>query len=394
MGLLTHQYLDERMLKGLSTYKYKASGYTWLDDLHNPMWNWIVEHLFPMWLAPNLVTLTGVLFIIGSHVLLAWHAPFMNGSEAPPWVHIFAGLSIIAYVNLDCMDGKQARRTGSSSPLGQLFDHGCDALAVGLILINVATSVGLTCGPHLTIMSFAAMVTWVLAQWEEYHTGMMLYGNGYFGVIEANYALASVPIISGFAGVGLWQRPLHELLPFAPPAALADVNLMWGVFYIAVTCMSIQIIGQCVRVFAAAGTLDAAEAGHKDLGTLNAVKHLLLLVVFFALAYMFLQQPAHGGSYHCRALLLCVNLSYSVVATQLIMAHMAKEAFTPSWVPFAGLVFGVVNAEVDFVHGESLAYGMAAGVAALYLHYVVNVVNQVCAYLGIRCLVLNGKKAE
>lgn len=30
----------------------------------------------------------------------------------------------------DCMDGKQARRTGSSSPLGQLFDHGCDAFVL------------------------------------------------------------------------------------------------------------------------------------------------------------------------------------------------------------------------------------------------------------------------
>jgi len=27
----------------------------------------------------------------------------------------------------DNMDGKQARRTGTSSPLGMLFDHGCDA---------------------------------------------------------------------------------------------------------------------------------------------------------------------------------------------------------------------------------------------------------------------------
>jgi ethanolaminephosphotransferase len=26
------------------------------------------------------------------------------------------------------VDGKQARRTNSSSPLGQLFDHGCDAI--------------------------------------------------------------------------------------------------------------------------------------------------------------------------------------------------------------------------------------------------------------------------
>ena len=30
---------------------------------------------------------------------------------------------------LDSSDGKQARKTGSSSPLGMLLDHGCDAVA-------------------------------------------------------------------------------------------------------------------------------------------------------------------------------------------------------------------------------------------------------------------------
>jgi len=30
------------------------------------------------------------------------------------------------------MDGKQARKTGNSSPLGMLFDHGCDALTMTL----------------------------------------------------------------------------------------------------------------------------------------------------------------------------------------------------------------------------------------------------------------------
>ena len=33
---------------------------------------------------------------------------------------------------LDEMDGKQARRTGNSSPLGLLFDHGCDAFNAGI----------------------------------------------------------------------------------------------------------------------------------------------------------------------------------------------------------------------------------------------------------------------
>lgn len=30
---------------------------------------------------------------------------------------------------LDALDGKQARRTGSSSSFGELFDHGCDAVS-------------------------------------------------------------------------------------------------------------------------------------------------------------------------------------------------------------------------------------------------------------------------
>jgi hypothetical protein len=51
------------------------------------------------------------------------HAPSLVG-EAPRWLYLATAASVVAYVNLDCMDGKQARRTGSSSPLGQLFDHG------------------------------------------------------------------------------------------------------------------------------------------------------------------------------------------------------------------------------------------------------------------------------
>lgn len=43
---------------------------------------------------------------------------------APWWVYFLCGFAVLAYLHLDCLDGKQARRTKSSSPLGQLFDHG------------------------------------------------------------------------------------------------------------------------------------------------------------------------------------------------------------------------------------------------------------------------------
>jgi len=35
------------------------------------------------------------------------------------------------YQSLDAIDGKQARRTGTSNPLGELFDHGCDSISTG-----------------------------------------------------------------------------------------------------------------------------------------------------------------------------------------------------------------------------------------------------------------------
>jgi hypothetical protein len=32
-------FLSARALTGLSSYKYKPSGYTLLDDIHQPFWN-------------------------------------------------------------------------------------------------------------------------------------------------------------------------------------------------------------------------------------------------------------------------------------------------------------------------------------------------------------------
>jgi len=50
-----------------------------------------------------------------------------NEGNIPGWFAIWMGVAQCIYATLDNCDGKQARRTGSSSPMGMLFDHGCDA---------------------------------------------------------------------------------------------------------------------------------------------------------------------------------------------------------------------------------------------------------------------------
>lgn len=46
-----------------------------------------------------------------------------------PWACLLTAIGLFLFQTLDAIDGKQARRTGSSSPLGQLFDHGLDGIS-------------------------------------------------------------------------------------------------------------------------------------------------------------------------------------------------------------------------------------------------------------------------
>ena len=55
--------------------------------------------------------------------------------EIPSWTFFFAAFCIFVYINMDAIDGKQARRTGASSPLGQLFDHGCDSFSLTFFIL-------------------------------------------------------------------------------------------------------------------------------------------------------------------------------------------------------------------------------------------------------------------
>jgi len=50
---------------------------------------------------------------------------------------------VFTYQNLDNVDGKQARRTGNSTPLGMLFDHGCDAFGLIFLCLGVGRVIGL-----------------------------------------------------------------------------------------------------------------------------------------------------------------------------------------------------------------------------------------------------------
>lgn len=76
------------------------------------------------------------------------------------------------------------------------------------------------------------------------------------------------------------------------------------------------------------------------------------------------------------------------------MDHMAKEPFEPAWWPLAALGAGIANsAGGDGASGlvappPAFDAAVLALVAAGYLHYVLGVISETCAYLEIQCLTI------
>uniref|UniRef100_A0A8C2ANF8 Cholinephosphotransferase 1 n=1 Tax=Cyprinus carpio TaxID=7962 RepID=A0A8C2ANF8_CYPCA len=122
---LPEQPLSAVQLKRLEEHKYSAAGRSLFEPPCQIYWNWLVQQI-PTWVAPNTLTIIGLLINILTTVILVYYSPTAT-EEAPGWAFFLSALGLFIYQSLDAIDGKQARRTNSSSALGELFDHGCDA---------------------------------------------------------------------------------------------------------------------------------------------------------------------------------------------------------------------------------------------------------------------------
>lgn len=88
--------------------------------------------LLPDSVAPNTLTLLGFVHAIIPPIMMYTLFGCQLMGDLPNWFILLQAYAYLVYRFLDEADGKQARRTGNSSPLGLIFDHGCDCFAVGL----------------------------------------------------------------------------------------------------------------------------------------------------------------------------------------------------------------------------------------------------------------------
>jgi phosphatidylglycerophosphate synthase len=117
------------------------------------------------------------------------------------------------YQTMDAIDGKQARRTNTSSPLGQLFDHGCDAIVAAVLIHHLCSAVGLAGTLYHPLILVLGLSVFYLAQYEETVTGTLRTNVGQIGVTEAQVLAISVHLLVAASGTGIFLRSLASFMP-------------------------------------------------------------------------------------------------------------------------------------------------------------------------------------
>jgi phosphatidylglycerophosphate synthase len=84
-----------------------------------------------------MVTLIGVGWLITGIILLVCYDVTLS-KVLPNWIYLYFAFTAFLAQTFDAIDGKHARNTKRSSPLGQLMDHGCDSFSNSFQIIMLA----------------------------------------------------------------------------------------------------------------------------------------------------------------------------------------------------------------------------------------------------------------
>lgn len=194
----------------LHTYQYSGGDSSPVYQyILSPLAQSCVDCFIPLWCAPNLVTLLGLAASLVSLSFTLYYDPLLEG-KGPRWLNLLTGACIFTYQTFDNMDGKQARKTKSSSPLGMLFDHGCDAINAGMMPIAMAAVFGVGWTSKIFMVLWSAYIPFYFQTWEEYYIGTMILPS-FNGPTEGLLMAIGMCIITYYTGSAWW----HEVRSFS-----------------------------------------------------------------------------------------------------------------------------------------------------------------------------------
>ncbi|XP_015039908.1 cholinephosphotransferase 1 isoform X1 [Drosophila persimilis] len=300
--------LSAQQLRKLSEHKYSCFSASLLDPLLQPWWNWLVSQT-PLWLAPNLITIVGLILNIVTTLILICYSP--NGVEAPPrWTCALCALGLFVYQSLDSIDGKQARRTNTSSPLGELFDHGCDSISTVFVALSACISCQLGHYPNwLFFQCFCAIALFYCAHWQTYVSGTMRFGR--IDVTEAQFSIIAIHLVSAILGPEFWLTKI----------GIGDIQLWYGPAITTIVCGLLSL----TYVFSVIKAGGVGKNGSTVAGTSVLSPSIPLTLVVLPALIIAQKSPENLFTEHASVYIMAFGMVAAKITNKLVIAHMTKS---------------------------------------------------------------------
>ncbi len=322
------------------------------------IWWTPVSNLVPSWMAPNLITFIGFVVTLSNIPLMVYYNPYFD-KALPSWVLAYAGFTVFFYLTMDAIDGMQARKTKSSSPLGQLFDHGCDCAITTVFAILMTNALGLH-GSSLYVIAFVVgvQVTFFLSQWEEKYTGVCRTSvGGLFGVTEAQMMLCSQMFISA------WNPDIVNMIVYNNLTYTECYMIFYFSFMVLVSLWSITV-----------------NVARNPSSWVELISIVTLNLGVFMWAYV---TGIRTDLLWLAALLLAFCNSFSTI--RVIVSSMTHTDFS-LWQPVAFPYYIILAGVVMFGQGKWLQLALAiyfGGMMQYMITTLIKITSEISAYLGI-----------
>lgn len=389
----SNSVLTEEQLDNLRLYRYSCVDKSFLTNyVLRHYWDQAIK-LFPLNMAPNLITLAGLMFMIFNVVLVFIYVPSFEAEDAgPAWIYFSFSLGLWLYSTFDNVDGRQARRTGTSSPLGELFDHGCDALNCSFGAIVQMAALGIGHSYQGVIVYAIAGLGFYFSTIEEYHTGTLYLG--YVNVpSEGVVILCIMYIFSGIYGPQLWQTPLNAYFD-SLPSYMENMSLIDVYIWFIGIMFFLTHVPMCFYAM-----YKACRAKGKPF-IRCMIWDNLPIVIYTAAYYMWITSPYSYilSHEHFAIYLLAVGIVFGRICSKIILAHLTKsESPSPTGL-LIPLVIGAIIANLPVYTSMDPIFTPQSEyfyiifyfllVLVLYLRWAILVIDSICTYLDISCLTI------
>jgi len=392
-------FLSPSAARELPHFQYKGEDRSLLYAyVLSPFATLLVERCTPRSLAPNSITLIGLSFMIFAYCAMWYYVPILEPETEdvdvlpPRWIFLVNGIAILVYQTLDNMDGKQARRTGSSSPLGLLFDHGCDA--VNSVFGSSNWMISMALHPYRDrwlcwSMLFGPYALFYISTWEEYHTGSLIMPI-INGPNEGLLGATIMSVISWWHGPQVWQGTDgwdRIILPVLTRAFAPTTVGTWSILSTGLLRNADLLVLASTAGFIQETSIKIVSLvyshGRHVLWSLVPFLTLLVCSLMVAGADLEIWLSMPRTSLH-----LCATL-FVEMTCELMLSHMSKQHYRPfRWILVPLVVFALA-AQFGYLQAGQwtetfLLLYTASSMTYLTLKAVI-VIHEICAVLNIWC---------